>query len=67
MLRASAASWNGGDLDGFMDDYWRSDDLTFSGGTGVTRGWESVRTRYLDTYWAPGASRDSLRFEGIEV
>jgi len=67
MLNASAASWNDGDLDGFLDDYWRSDDLTFSGATGVTRGWEEVRQRYLRSYWAPGASRDSLRFEELEV
>lgn len=67
MLHASAGSWNGGDLDGFMDDYWRSGNLTFSGSGGVTRGWENVRDRYLRSYWAPGASRDSLRFEGIEV
>ncbi len=67
MLRASAASWNGGDLDGFLDDYWVSDDLTFSGPDGVTRGWEEVRSRYLQSYWAPGVQRDSLRFEGIEV
>jgi hypothetical protein len=67
MLHASAASWNGGDLIGFLDDYWRSEELTFSGATGVTRGWEDVRTRYLESYWAPGAVRDSLRFEGIEV
>jgi len=67
MLQESAASWNGGDLDGFMDDYWPSENLTFSGGAGVTRGWENVRTRYLETYWAPDAARDSLRFEEIEV
>jgi len=67
MLHNSAASWNGGELDGFLDDYWRSEDLTFSGPTGVTRGWGDVRTRYLESYWAPGTVRDSLRFEGIEV
>jgi hypothetical protein len=67
MLHASAASWNGGDLDGFLDDYWRSGELTFSGATGVTRGWDDVQTRYQDSYWAPGTVRDSLRFEGIEV
>ena len=67
MLRASAASWNAGDLDGFMDDYWRSPDITFSGATGVTRGWENVKDRYLQSHWAPGAVRDSLRFEDIEV
>jgi beta-aspartyl-peptidase (threonine type) len=67
MLAASAASWNGGDLDGFMDDYWASDQLTFSGATGVTRGWQNVRDRYMETYWAPDADRDSLRFEDLEV
>jgi len=67
MLHASAASWNEGDLEGFLDDYWRSENLTFSGGTGVTRGWEDVRARYLRSYWAPGATRDSLRFEDLEV
>jgi beta-aspartyl-peptidase (threonine type) len=67
MLQASAASWNAGDLDGFMDDYWVSEELTFSGATGVTRGWQNVRERYLQTYWASDAIRDSLRFEDIEV
>ena len=67
MLLASAASWNGGDLDGFLDDYRRSEDLTFSGASGVTRGWEGVEARYRESYWAPGTVRDSLRFEGIEV
>jgi uncharacterized protein (TIGR02246 family) len=67
MLHASAGSWNAGDLEGFLDDYWRSEELTFSGSRGVTRGWESVRQGYLDSYWAPGAARDSLRFEEMEV
>ena len=67
MLQASSASWNGGDLDGFLDDYWKSEELTFSGGSGVTRGWEDVRERYLRGYWAPEMERDSLRFEDLEV
>ena len=67
MLHASAESWNRGDLDGFMDDYWRSEALTFSGSEGVTRGWDGVKERYLRSYWAPGAERDSLRFEDLEV
>jgi ketosteroid isomerase-like protein len=67
MLQSSSASWNAGDLDGFLDDYWRSAELTFSGPSGVTRGWEDVQGRYLRTYWAPGAERDSLRFENLEV
>lgn len=67
MLQASSASWNAGDLDGFLDDYWPSEQLTFSGASGVTRGWDGVRERYERTYWAPGAQRDSLRFQALEV
>jgi len=67
MLMSSAESWNAGDLDGFLDDYWHSEDLTFSGGSGVTRGWDGVRERYQQSYWAPGATRDSLRFEDLEI
>jgi ketosteroid isomerase-like protein len=67
MLVASAGAWNAGDLDGYLDDYWPSEELTFSGPDGVIRGWAGLRDRYLGGYWAPGAKRDSLRFEGIEV
>lgn len=67
MLHASTSAWNAGELDGFLDDYWFSEELTFSGPEGVTRGWEDLRTRYLNSYWAPGTPRDSLRFEELEV
>lgn len=67
MLQASTASWNAGDLDGYLDDYWASEELTFSGPEGVTRGWKDLRARYLNSYWAPDSPRDSLRFEELEV
>ncbi len=67
MLHASTSAWNAGELDGYLDDYWASEDLTFSGADGVTRGWEDLRTRYLSSYWAPESPRDSLRFEELEI
>ena len=67
MLQASTGSWNAGDLDGFLDDYWQSEQLTFSGADGVTRGWVGLKDRYAAGYWAPGVTRDSLRFEELEV
>lgn len=67
MLRASAADWNAGDLEGFLDDYSAEPGLTFVGSAGVVRGLEEVRERYRTSYWAPGAVRDSLRFEEVEV
>lgn len=67
MLRASTRSWNAGDLDGFVDDYLDSPEMTFVGGSDVVRGREEVRARYEASYWAPGVERDSLRFEELEV
>jgi uncharacterized protein (TIGR02246 family) len=67
MLRASAGSWNAGDLEAFLDDYSGGPDLTFVGASGIHRGLDEVRARYRRTYWAPGAERDSLRFEEMEV
>jgi len=67
MLHASAASWNAGNLGGFVDDY--SDDplLAFVGSSGVTRGIDAVRANYESGYWATGAPADSLRFEDLEI
>lgn len=67
MLQASAEDWNAGNLDGFLDDYWRSPELTFLGAGGITRGWDAVREKYLRSYFAPEARRPFLRFDQIEV
>lgn len=64
LLARGAAAWNRGDLDGFMDDY--TDDATFITSRGVVRGRAAIRALYAPRF-APGARRDSLRFEGIEV
>lgn len=67
MLTRSTAAWNAGDLEGFLDDYTGEPDLTFVSGSGVMRGLEEVRERYMRTYWSPGSERDSLRFEEVRV
>ncbi len=67
MLQASAASWNAGDLEGFLDDYTDDPSLAFVGSNGVNLGKEAVRERYRTTYWQPGAVRDSLRFDEFVV
>lgn len=49
-LEKQAAAWNNGDIDGYMEGYWRSPDLTFSGGGRTTRGWTATRDRYKAKY-----------------
>ena len=50
VLKAQQAAWNRGDLDAFVAGYWQSPELTFSGSTGVSRGWDGVLARYKRNY-----------------
>jgi hypothetical protein len=40
ILNAQQSAWNAGDVDAFLKGYWHSPELTFSGSSGVARGWE---------------------------
>lgn len=44
------ASWNSGDVTGFMEHYWKSDSLKFIGSKGVTYGWQKTLDNYLKSY-----------------
>jgi uncharacterized protein (TIGR02246 family) len=50
ILRAQQDAWNRGDIEAFMEHYWRSDDLTFSSGGNTTRGWADTLNRYRERY-----------------
>jgi uncharacterized protein (TIGR02246 family) len=50
VLSAQQAAWNRGDVDAFLVGYWRSPELTFSGSSGVARGWDGVLARYKRNY-----------------
>ncbi|HEY4906269.1 MAG TPA: nuclear transport factor 2 family protein [Candidatus Acidoferrum sp.] len=50
LLSVQQVAWNKGDIDAFMTAYWNSPDLTFSGASGVQRGFEAVSARYKKVY-----------------
>lgn len=50
ILQRQAAAWNRGDIQTFMQDYWQSDQLTFSSGGQTRHGWKETRDRYLARY-----------------
>ena len=62
---AQQAAWNRGDLDAFMQGYWRSPEVTFSGASGVVRGWDAVLARYRKTYADP-ERMGQLQFSNLE-
>lgn len=60
-----ALAWNRGDIDGFMQGYWKSEKLTFVS-TNVTRGWQQTLDRYKKSY----DSREkmgTLTFSDLEI
>lgn len=50
VLAAQSEAWNRGDIDGFMQGYWKSDDLRFASGGSITRGWQTTLDRYRKRY-----------------
>lgn len=42
--------WNRGDIESFMEGYWRSDSLMFIGSKGVTYGFNNTWERYKNNY-----------------
>ena len=46
-------AWNAGDLEGFMDGYWRNPALSFIGSRGITYGWETTLANYKKGYPTP--------------
>ena len=50
VINAQVAAWNNGDIDGFMEGYWKSDDMTFVSGNSVSKGWQAALDRYKRSY-----------------
>jgi ketosteroid isomerase-like protein len=67
VLDAQRTAWNRGDLDGYMDGYARTDDLVFTSGGGIRRGWTVTRDRYRARYGGDRAGMGTLAFEILEV
>lgn len=66
LLQQQTVSWNKGDLEGFMQTYWKSDSLMFIGKAGVVWGWEPTLNNYKKGY-PDSAAMGKLSFEIIQV
>ena len=53
VMNAQVKAWNNGNIDAFMQTYWKSDSLLFVGSKGPNYGWqttlENYKKRYPDT------------------
>jgi ketosteroid isomerase-like protein len=66
LLTGQAADWNRGDIDAFMRGYWKSEETTFAGSSGISRGWQTVLDHYHKNY-PDRAAMGHLDFSEIEV
>ena len=67
VLEAQQAAWNRHDLEGFMDGYWHSDDLTFFSGARETSGWQAALDRYKKAYTGEGKDMGKLEFANVRI
>lgn len=50
VLARQVAAWNCGDIEGFMEGYWKSDQMLFTSPTSTTKGWRATLERYRQRY-----------------
>jgi ketosteroid isomerase-like protein len=50
VLVEQSEKWSAGDLEGYMQGYWKSDSLLFVGKSGLTYGWQQTLDNYKRGY-----------------
>jgi ketosteroid isomerase-like protein len=66
VLHEQDLAWNNGDLEAFMQTYWKNDSLMFIGKSGVTYGWQNTLNNYKRGY-PDTASMGKLHFTLISI
>ncbi|MER3464193.1 MAG: DUF4440 domain-containing protein [Chitinophagaceae bacterium] len=66
LLNEQTRAWNKGNIEGFMQGYWKSDSLLFIGKTGVHRGWQQTLNNYKKDY-PDTTAMGKLKFDIILV
>lgn len=50
VMLTQQACWNKGDIDCFMESYWKDDSLRFIGRKGINYGWQTTLNNYKKSY-----------------
>ncbi|MCU0355027.1 MAG: nuclear transport factor 2 family protein [Cytophagales bacterium] len=66
VMAEQVQAWDKGDMQAFMEGYWRSDSLRFIGSKGIVYGWQPTLERYQKNY-PDAVSRGTLRFDILRV
>jgi len=66
VLQTQQAAWNRGDIDAFMEGYWKSEQLRFGSGGDITLGWQATIDRYKARY-TDRAAMGELAFRQLQA
>ncbi len=66
LLLTQTQAWNRGDLEAFMQTYWKSDSLMFIGKSGVKWGWQETLNNYKKSY-PDTTAMGQLSFDIIQI
>lgn len=66
LLDEQSAAWSRGDLDGFMQAYWRDPRLYYASAGVCVRGWDALLDSYRQRY-GQGAELGQAVFSQVEV
>lgn len=66
VMNEQVEAWNRGDIKGFMEGYWNSEEMRFVSGNSVSKGWQAAYDRYKVGY-DTREKMGKLLFSEIEV
>jgi ketosteroid isomerase-like protein len=66
LLQTQTREWNKGNIEGFMQTYWKSDSLMFIGKNGIKWGWQETLANYRKSY-PDTAAMGQLSFDILVV
>jgi ketosteroid isomerase-like protein len=68
LMHNQQIAWSNGDIDGFMQGYWKSDSLMFIGKRGPTYGWQQTFDNYKKGYPDKAAmGKLTFRIDKVEL
>jgi ketosteroid isomerase-like protein len=66
VMNEQLKAWNNGNIDAFMQTYWKSDSLLFVGSVGPTYGWQTTLQHYKKHY-PDTVAMGKLQFNILQV
>ncbi len=67
LLKTQQQAWNRGDIEAFMEGYAQREELIFTSGSQIRRGWQETLTRYQERYGEDSSTMGKLSFELLGI